>query len=367
MKTTRRTFLHGGATFAGAAALAAAGTAGRLSTDEARPTENLPPTVPPAEVEAILFQTPPTTRRGDMLYRKLGRTNEEVSLIGLGGHHIGTQKDEQESIRIIRTAIDRGVTFLDNSWDYNEGRSETRMGKALKDGYRGKVFLMTKFDGRTKKSAAEQIDESLKRLQVDHVDLIQFHENIRMEDPDRFFSEGGALDAVVEAKKAGKVRYIGFTGHKDPMVHLRMLEMAKLHDFHFDTCQMPVNVMDANFRSFQRQVLPVLVREGVAPLAMKCFGGGAIAQDVLKSGAASPIDLLHFTMTRPVSVVITGMNKMQILEQALEAVKTFKPMTPEQAAALLEKTRPTALTGKLEKFKTTQVFDATAQNPKWLG
>src|SRR6202140_3556625 len=199
------------------------------------------------------------TIRGDMRYRPLGRTGEQVSVIGLGGHHIGRQKDEKDSIQIIRTAIDAGINFMDNCWDYHDGVSEIRMGKALRDGYRQKAFLMTKFDGRTKEATAKQIDESLKRLQTDHIDLMQYHENIRMEDPDRFFAQGGALEALMEAKKAGKIRYIGFTGHKDPAVHLRMLDVAAQHQFHFDSCQMPLNVMDAHFRSFERMVLPRLV------------------------------------------------------------------------------------------------------------
>src|SRR6202051_1151492 len=175
-------------------------------------------------------------RKGDMLYRTLGRTGERVSAIGMGGFHIAQPGlSEDQSIQLVRAAIDRGITFLDNSWDYNEGQSEVRMGKALRDGYRQKVFLMTKIDGRTKQSAASQLDESLRRLQTDHLDLIQFHEIIRMEDPDRVFAPGGALEAVQEAKKAGKVRYIGFTGHKDPMIHLRMLETADAHQVHFDS------------------------------------------------------------------------------------------------------------------------------------
>ena len=171
---------------------------------------------------------------GQMMYRPFGKTGEKVSAIGLGGHHIGRPKDPQVGIRLIRTALDSGLNFLDNCWDYNGGESEVRMGRALQDGYRQKAFLMTKFDGRTKAAALQQIDESLKRLQTDHIDLIQFHENIRLEDPDRFFAAGGAVEAVVEAKKAGKVRYIGFTGHKDPIVHLRMLEEADQHNFHFE-------------------------------------------------------------------------------------------------------------------------------------
>ena len=229
---------------------------------------------------------------GGMIYRNLGSTGEKVSAIGLGGHHIGRPKDESEGIGIIRSALDRGMNFLDNCWDYHDGVSEIRMGKALRDGYRQKAFLMTKFDGRTKEATAKQIDESLQRLQTDHIDLMQFHENIRMEDPDRFFAAGGSLEALMDAKKAGKIRYIGFTGHKDPVVHLRMLDMAAQNKFHFDACQMPLNVMDAHFRSFTHQVVPRLVKEGIAVLAMKSMGDG----NVLKSGVVTPIECLHLSL-----------------------------------------------------------------------
>jgi aryl-alcohol dehydrogenase-like predicted oxidoreductase len=315
---------------------------------------------------AQIPEAPPSTRKGDMLYRELGRTGQQVSLIGLGGFHIGQQKEEADSIRLIRSAIDRGITFLDNSWDYNEGQSEIREGKALRDGYRDKVFLMTKIDGRTKKAATEQLDESLRRLQTDHLDLLQFHEIIQMEAPDRIFNEGAA-EAMMEAKKAGKFRFIGFTGHKDPLIHLRMLHMAADRGFQFDTVQMPINVMDANFRSFQHLVLPVVLREGIGALAMKTFGDHFILDDILKSGKATPIELLHYSMTMPVSVVITGIDKPEILDQAIEAARTFKPLTAEQIAALRERTRPDALTGLHEKFKTTSHFDSTAKHPEWLG
>src|SRR5256885_10405659 len=202
--------------------------------------------------------------RGEVPYRVLGKTGVHVSMIGMGGFHIGQRAlTDDDSVRLIRSAIDRGINFMDNSWDYNEGQSEIRMGKALQGGYRAKVFLMTKIDGRTKEEAAKQIDESLKRLQTDHLDLLQHHEIIRFEDPDRIFAPGGAQEAVLAAKQAGKTRFIGFTGHKDPLVHLRMLEVAAKHEFRFDAVQMPLNVMDAHFRSFEKQVLPVLGKEGI--------------------------------------------------------------------------------------------------------
>jgi aryl-alcohol dehydrogenase-like predicted oxidoreductase len=301
-------------------------------------------------------------KKGDIPYRTLGRTGEKISAIGVGGFHIGNPP-EDEGIRIVRTAIDSGINFMDNSWDYHDGGSEVRMGKALKDGYREKAFLMTKIDGRTKASAAKQIDESLKRLQTDHVDLMQFHEIIRMEDPDRIFAEGGAMEAMLEAKKAGKVRYVGFTGHKDPAIHLRMLEIAAKHQFHFDAVQMPLNVMDAHFRSFQKQVLPMLVNDEIGVLGMKPLASGLI----LKSKTAKPIECLHYAMSLPTSTVITGMDKMEILEQALEAARTFKPMNEPQIAALLGRTAEAASEGKFELFKTETRFDATAHNPQWLG
>jgi aryl-alcohol dehydrogenase-like predicted oxidoreductase len=306
---------------------------------------------------------PAETVRGGMRYRALGHTGERVSAIGLGGHHIGRQKDENESIQIIRSAIDRGINFLDNSWDYHDGGSEVRMGKALRDGYRKKVFLMTKIDGRTRKAAAEQIDQSLKRLQTDHLDLLQHHEVIRLEDPDRIFAPGGAQEAVLAAQKAGKVRFIGFTGHKDPLVHLRMLEVAARHHFRFDAAQMPLNVMDAHFRSFAHQVVPVLVTEGIAVLGMKSMADGLI----LKSKTVQPIECLHYALNLPTATVITGIDSMKILEQALEAVRTFKPMTSQQVAALLERTAQAAAEGRFELFKTSPRFDSTAKHPEWLG
>jgi aryl-alcohol dehydrogenase-like predicted oxidoreductase len=299
-----------------------------------------------------------------MVYRPLGRTGERVSAIGLGGYHIGhSEIEEQESIQLIRQAIDRGITFMDNCWDYNGGVSEVRMGKALADGYRSKVFLMTKIDGRTKSEAAKQIDESLQRLQTDHIDLMQFHEVIRLEDPDRIFAESGAMEAMLEAKKAGKVRYIGFTGHKDPLVHLRMLDVARAHQFHFDAVQMPLNVMDAHFRSFEHNVLPVLIREGIAPLGMKAFGDHFI----LDSKIVTPIEGLHYCLNLPIAVQITGIDSQAVLDQALDAVRTFKPMSTTQVASLLARTKEGAQGGKYELFKTSSVYDGTAHNPKWLG
>ena len=300
--------------------------------------------------------------KNDMIYRTLGRTGEKVSALGVGGYHIGNP-EEAEGIRIIRTAMDRGVNFLDNCWDYHDGESEVRMGKALRDGYRERAFLMTKIDGHTKVAAARQIDESLKRLQTDHVDLMQFHEVVRPGDPDKIFAPGGSAEAMLEAKQAGKVRYIGFTGHKDPAIHLKMLKLVKDRNFPLDAVQMPLNVMDAHFRSFAHQVVPELVANGIGVLGMKPLGSGAI----LRSNTVTPIECLHYALNLPTSVVITGMDSMAILEQGLEAIRTFKPLSPEAVTTLLARTAEAAANGQYEGFKTTTGFDGTSQNPQWLG
>lgn len=297
-----------------------------------------------------------------MIYRTLGRTGVKVSAIGLGGFHIGNPLLESTSIKIIRSAIDRGITFMDNCWDYHDGKSEVRMGKALRDGYREKVFLMTKIDGRSKQGAATQIDESLARLQTDHIDLIQFHEIIRMDDPDKVFALGGAMEAMLEARQAGKLRYIGFTGHKDPSIHLHMLDLAAKNHFRFDTVQMPLNVMDAHYRSFEHKVLPVLVSQQIGVLGMKSMGSG----EILRSKAVKPIECLHYALNLPTSVVINGIDSMDLLDQAFEAARTFKPMSETEVAALLAKTAQPSQSGEYEPFKTSQKYDSTAKSPQFL-
>ncbi len=298
-----------------------------------------------------------------MIYRELGSTGEKVSAIGLGGWHLSLKHvDEALATRIVHTAIDRGINFMDNCWDYNEGNSEIRMGKALQ-GYRDKVFLMTKIDGRSKEEAAKQIDESLHRLQVDCIDLVQYHEVLRFEDPHRIFDEEGAHSAVLEAQKAGKLRYIGFTGHKDPAIHLHMLEVADSYGFKFDAAQMPLNVMDAHYRSFAKLVVPELTKRNIGILGMKSMANGIL----LRSNTVTPIECLHYALNLPTSVVITGMDSLEIVDQAFEAAQTFQPMSDGQVQALLDKTAEAGARGKFEPFKTSSIFDGTAQNPDWLG
>ncbi len=305
-------------------------------------------------------------RRGEMLYRRFGRSGEMISAIGLGGFHLGKNAvSDDEATRLVHQAVDRGITFVDNCWDYNQGRSELRVGVALdQGGYRDRVFLMSKMDGRTKQEAARQIDTSLKRMRTDRIDLVQHHEILRYDDPDRIFAEGGAMEAFVEAKAAGKLRYIGFTGHKDPRIHLQMLAVAAERGFRFDAVQMPLNVMDAHFRSFAHLVLPYLVEHGIAVLGMKSFADSVL----LKSGAPiAPIEYLHYSLNLPTSVVITGVESQRDLDQAFEAVRTFEPMDRAAISDLLDRSRPHALEGKYELFKTSATFDGTAKNPQWLG
>jgi predicted aldo/keto reductase-like oxidoreductase len=300
----------------------------------------------------------------DMPYRVLGRTGEQVSAIGLGGWHLGfKQVDEQLSLRIVRSAIDHGINFMDNCWDYNGGASETRMGHALRDGYRHRAFLMTKIDGRSKREAARQLEDSLRRLQTDCIDLVQHHEILRYEDPHRIFAADGAHAALLEGRQAGKLRYIGFTGHKDPRIHLYMLEVARDHGFTFDTVQMPLNVMDAHYRSFAQLVLPELVQQNIGVLGMKSLANGII----LQSNTVTAIECLHYALNLPTSVVITGVESLERLEQAFTATRTFRPMSEAQVQALLAKTAQAAARGAFELFKTTSIFDGTAQNPQWLG
>jgi aryl-alcohol dehydrogenase-like predicted oxidoreductase len=294
--------------------------------------------------------------------RPLGRTGVRVSIVGLGGYHLGIPS-EDEALRIIHTALDHGMNFLDNCWDYNGGESERRMGKALAGGYREKAFVMTKLDGRTAQSTRDQLNQSLQRLRVETVDLVQIHEVIRPDDPERVFAPGGSIEALVAARKAGKLRFIGFTGHKDPDIHKHMLEVARQHSFRFDTVQMPINVLDAHYRSFEREVLPVAQQDGVAVLGMKSLAAGLI----LEAGAATAEQCLRYAMSVPgIATTITGCDSEGILDQALSLAIDFKPMTDDERKALLARTGAAAQGGKWEKFKTTHMFDGTEQNKRWL-
>jgi predicted aldo/keto reductase-like oxidoreductase len=289
---------------------------------------------------------------GGMPYRILGQTGEKVSLLGIGGAHIGeAYVTEALGIQIVRTALDAGVNFLDNAWVYNKGRSEMRMGQALRDGYRAKAFLMTKVDARDAKTATSQLDESLRRLQTDHVDLIQLHDIHTPAEADAIFAPGGVLEGMLAAKKAGKVRYIGFTGHKDPAFHLHLLQVADQHQFHFDTVQMPLNVLDAHYKSFGQQVLPVLAQKNIGVIGMKPMS----ARDVFKANTGvTGTECLHFAMNLPVSVCLTGCDSMDILDQALNAARTFAPMSEAQVAALLSKTEAAAANGQYETYKAAK-------------
>ena len=301
--------------------------------------------------------------KGDVPRRRLGKTGENVSIVGLGGFHLGTQRDERESIRIIRAGVDAGIDFLDNCWDYNDGESERRMGKALADGYREKVFLMSKIDGRDRRTAAAQIDESLRRLRTDRLDLMQLHEVIHASDPQVAFRSDGAIAALVDARKAGKVRFIGFTGHKSAALHLSMLRAADQHGFAFDTVQLPLNLLDAHTDGFEKRVLPVLVDKGIGVLGMKPLADKLL----LEAKAASAPDALRYAMSLPgVSVTITGCDRMEILEQALRVARGFVPLARAERDALLARSAPAAR-GDWERYKHTHEFDGTVQHPEWLG
>jgi aryl-alcohol dehydrogenase-like predicted oxidoreductase len=299
---------------------------------------------------------------GTIARRRLGRTGVQVSMLGLGGHHIARGREEQEGIRLCQMAIDHGMDFLDNCWDYNEGRSEEWMGKALQGGYRARAFLMTKIDGRTRAAASQQLEQSLRRLQTEMIDLVQLHEVIRMDDVTRAFAPGGAIEALQQAQRAGKLRFIGFTGHKDPAIHLAMLNAAFARGFRFDAVQLPLNLMDAHFASFERQVLPVLLEHDIGVLGMKALGDGLL----LESEVVSPQECLRYALSLPTSVVITGCETVGVLEQALEVGMRFQPLGRDERRTLLARTAAAAADGRFELFKTSQQFDGTTQHPHWL-
>lgn len=286
-------------------------------------------------------------------------------MVGMGGQHLGSNiLSDDEAIYLIHRGVDQGITFLDNCWDYHGGRSEERMGHALsRAGYRKRVFLMTKFDGRDAVTARAQLDESLRRLQTDHVDLWQINENNRPDDADRVFAPGGAVEAMLDAQRAGKVRFLGFTGHKHPAHHVHMFEVAAANDFVFDTVQMPINIMDAHFQSFERNVIPVAQKTDTAILAMKTFGDGQI----LESRVAGPLQMLYYSMNLPVATVITGIDSAATLNQAVEAAISFRPMSDAQIASILARSAPLSVDGALEPYKTTDDLDATVAHPEWMG
>ncbi|MBN1290866.1 MAG: aldo/keto reductase [Candidatus Latescibacteria bacterium] len=282
------------------------------------------------------------TNAGGIPLRTLGHTGEKVPMLALGGHHIGRIKDDAESIRLIRQAIDRGVTFLDNAWCYHDGRSEVLMGNALRDGYRKKVFLMTKVHGRDKQGALKHLEESLKRFHTDVIDLWQFHD-IREEDPDKIFAPGGAVEAAEEAKKAGKIRYVGFTGHNNYLWHRRMLDF----EYKWDAVQMPINALDPHFRSFRKNIVPILVERNIGVIAMKTMAAG----DMLKTGVVDVNEGLRYIWSQPISTAVSGMASVEHLEANIKSAQNFKPMTEREQEALLNKTRQYALTGEYETFK----------------
>lgn len=290
-----------------------------------------------------------TAAEGEIPYRTFGKTGEKVSLIGVGGYHAAVPKDEEVSIRLIRTCLDAGVNFLDNAWEYHNGRAEEVMGKALRDGYRKRAFLMTKHHGRDKKTAMAHLEDSLRRLQTDVIDLWQFHEVVWEDEPDKIFAPGGGIEAAMQAKKDGKARYIGFTGHKSPGIHRRMLEKG----FDWDAVQMPLNALDANFQSFQRNILPLLNQRGIAVIAMKNMASGLI----LRSNVMAPGECLRYAMSLPVSVVLSGMDSLEVMEKNLAMVRSFTPMNREEMAALETRTLEAAMSGKIEIYKTTMAFD----------
>jgi aryl-alcohol dehydrogenase-like predicted oxidoreductase len=284
--------------------------------------------------------------------RPFGRHAELVSSLALGGYHIGSVGNEREAVRIVHAAIDAGVTFLDNAWEYHEGKSEVRMGKAIRD-RRDRVFLMTKVctHGRDAKTAMRQLEESLRRLQTDYLDLWQIHECIYYNDPERHFARGGAVEALERAKKDGKVRYIGFTGHKDPEIHMKMLS----YGYPFDSCQLPLNGFDAGFRnlSFEQLVLPELIRQGIAPLGMKSLSAG----QAVKKKAVTPVEALRYAMSLPVATTISGIDSMRVLKQNLGVARGFRPMSERQMAGFRKRIADGARDGRYELYKTTAQHD----------
>ena len=305
-----------------------------------------------ALAKQVMAQTSSASATG-LPTRVLGRTGQRVSIICLGGWHIGSVKEDAEAVRIMHAAIDGGLTFFDNAWDYLDGRSEEVMGKALAmDGKRSKVFLMTKNCERDYAGSMRNLEESLRRLKTDHLDLWQFHENNYDNDPDWVFDKGG-MKAALEAQKQGKVRFIGFTGHKDPRIHLKML--SKPHDW--DTAQMPINVCDAFFRSFQKEVVPVCLRKNVGVIGMKGLAGGATQGRLIAEMGLTADECYRYCLSLPVTTQVLGIITMDQLKADLAMARNFKPMTATEMNALRERVREHGADGRHELFKSTQVFD----------
>lgn len=288
---------------------------------------------------------------GEIPTRMLGKTGIRVSALCFGGAHWGRNNNDAEAINILHEAIDAGVTFLDNAWEYNGGRSEELMGKGIQ-GRRQAVFLMTKVcsHGRDKSVAMQQLEESLRRLKTDYLDLWQIHEVVYDDDPDRHFMPGGAVEALLDAKKQGKVRFIGFTGHKHPSIHLKMLA----HDFPFDACQMPLNVFDGTYRSFEQEVLPLLNQRGIAPIGMKSLSGNA---EPIKQGIVTPEEAIRYVLSLPIASLVSGIDSRQVLKQNLEIVRRFVPMTAAEMNVLRTRVAAYAKDGRFERFKSTRDYD----------
>lgn len=289
--------------------------------------------------------------KGEVPRRRFGITNVIVSAMALGGSSFASASSKRESIRIVHEAVDNGITFMDNAWDYHEGRSEELMGEALQ-GRRDQVFLMTKVcsHGRDKKVALKQLDESLRRLRTDYLDLWQIHEVVYDNDPALHFAPGGAVEALAEAKARGKVRFIGFTGHKSPALHQQMLA----YGFPFDAVQMPLSGFDANFRSFEREVLPLLLMQGIAPIGMKSVNGTA---EAIKKGVITAEEAIRYAMSLPVTTTVSGMDSLAILRKNIRIAKQFKPMTPKEKAAFRSKCAPHSADGRFELYKVSVYFD----------
>ena len=287
----------------------------------------------------------------DIPTRPFGRTGERVSLLGLGGWHVGLPKTDRAAVRLIHAAIDAGITFLDNAWDYNDGLSETRMGQAIAD-RRDRVFLMTKVctHGRDGKVAMRQLEDSLRRLRTDHLDLWQIHEVVFDDEPEKHFAKGGTVEALERARKEGKVRYLGFTGHKSPALHLSMLSRG----FAWDACQLPLNCFDATFRSFEREVLPVLDAQGIAAMGMKSLGGDA---RFVSEGVVTAEEALSYAMSLPVATVVSGIDSPRVLEQNLSVARGFKPLTARARGSLRQRIAAIAADGRFELYKTSAKFE----------